>query len=239
DPLPGRQRIHVEATMVAHPELGGHEALVLEPGQRPAERVRDGHPTLVIDRMLEVAPEHPTRRGGLPHVPRLHHLTPHRPTARRHVHLRGSHCQGNFCAKSTPGERRPPEEVCKPDSVPPPRKRGQQPFVWSPGCPGDRATDPGGAGGPPTPGPGAGSPSYTVLLRVGFTERPPSRADLASSYLAVSPLPRARGPGRSVLCGTFPRLPGAAVDGHPALRSPDFPPASRRAAARPPPARGA
>src|SRR5262249_33811546 len=26
-------------------------------------------------------------------------------------------------------------------------------------------------------------------------------------------------------CGTFPRLPGAAVDGHPALRSPDFPPA--------------
>src|SRR5262249_20029811 len=61
---------------------------------------------------------------------------------------------------------------------------------------------------------------------MGFTERPPSRADLASSYLAVSPLLRARGPGRSVLCGTFPRSPGAAVDGHPALRSPDFPPAS-------------
>src|SRR5439155_6332396 len=35
----------------------------------------------------------------------------------------------------------PPEEVCKPDSVLPPRKREQQPFVWSPGCPGDRATD--------------------------------------------------------------------------------------------------
>src|SRR5262249_19214140 len=68
--------------------------------------------------------------------------------------------------------------------------------------------------------------SYTVLLRVGFTERPPSRADLTSSYLAVSPLLRARGPKRSVLCGTFPRSPGAAVDGHPALRSPDFPPAS-------------
>src|SRR5262249_5914759 len=46
-------------------------------------------------------------------------------------------------------------------------------------------------------------------------------------------------PKRSVLCGTFPRSPGAAVNGHPALRSPDFPPASRRAAARPPPARGA
>src|SRR4029453_3453266 len=94
----------------------------------------------------------------LPHVPRLHHLTPHRPTARRHVHLRGSHCQGNFCAKSTPAERRPPEEVGKPDSVPPPRKRGQQPFVWSPGCPGDRAADPRGTGGPPAPSPEAGAP---------------------------------------------------------------------------------
>src|SRR4029453_4821967 len=175
----------------------------------------------------------------LPHVPRLHHLTPHRPTARRHVHLRGSHCQGNFCAKSTPGARAPPEEVCKPDSVPPPRKRGQQPFVWSPGCPGDRATDPRGAGGPPAPGPEAGSPSYTVLLRVGFTERPPSRADRGGFSLPRSPFPRARGPGGSVLCGTFPRPPGAAVDGHPALWSPDFPPAFRRAAARPPPARGA
>src|SRR5882724_4227042 len=40
------------------------------------------------------------------------------------------------------GRRPPPEEVCKPDSVLPPRKREQQPFVWSPGCPGDRATDP-------------------------------------------------------------------------------------------------
>jgi len=41
---------------------------------------------------------------------------------------------------------------------------------------------------------------------------------------------------RSAFCGTFPRLLGAAVNGHPALRSPDFPPvAKRRAAARPPP----
>src|SRR5207244_9402782 len=40
------------------------------------------------------------------------------------------------------GSAAPPEEVCKPDSVLPPRKREQQPFVWSPGCPGDRATDP-------------------------------------------------------------------------------------------------
>ncbi len=40
------------------------------------------------------------------------------------------------------GKRRPPEEVCKPDSVLPPRSREQQPFVWPPGYPGDRATDP-------------------------------------------------------------------------------------------------
>src|SRR5436309_15350903 len=45
----------------------------------------------------------------------------------------------------------PPEEVCKPDSVLPPRKREQQPFVWSPGCPGDRATDPRERTGSPRP----------------------------------------------------------------------------------------
>jgi hypothetical protein len=67
---------------------------------------------------------------------------------------------------------------------------------------------------------------YAVLLRVGFTEHPPSRADLVSSYLAVSPLLRTRGPQRSSLCGTFPRSLGAAVSGHPALWSPDFPPAA-------------
>src|SRR5262249_35236905 len=157
--------------MVAHPELGGHEALVLEPGQRPAERVRDGHPTLFIDRMLEVAPEHSTRRGGLPHVPRLHHSTPHRPTARG-IYTPAGRAARVTCVRSgrAGGGCRPPEEVCKPDSVPPPRKRGQQPFVWSPGCPGDRATDPRGSGGPPAPGPEARLPSYTVLLRVGFTE---------------------------------------------------------------------
>src|SRR5262245_29041410 len=66
--------------MRADAELGGHEALVLEPGERLAELDRDGHPTLVIDRMLEVAPEHPTDCGeSSPHT-RLH-LTPPSPTA--------------------------------------------------------------------------------------------------------------------------------------------------------------
>ena len=89
-------------------------------------------------------------------------------------------------------QNRPPEEVCKPDSVLPPRTRKQQPFIWPPGCPGDRATDPRERTGHPRPAE-AGPPSYAVLLRVGFTERPPSRAGLASSYLAVSPLLRTRG----------------------------------------------
>src|SRR5207244_3527028 len=47
-----------------------------------------------------------------------------------------------FSRRGGLGAAPPPEEVCKPDSALPPRKREQQPFVWSPGCPGDRATDP-------------------------------------------------------------------------------------------------
>jgi len=62
------------------------------------------------------------------------------------------------------------------------------------------------------------------LLRVGFTERPLSRAELVSSYLTVSPLLTDVSPQRSPFCGTFPRSRGAVVNGHPALRSPDFPP---------------
>ena len=45
----------------------------------------------------------------------------------------------------------PPEEVCKPDSVRPPIKRTQQPFILPPGCPGDRATDPRERAGNPRP----------------------------------------------------------------------------------------
>ena len=66
--------------MLADAELGGHEAPLLEPGERLAELDRDGDPTLVIDRMFEVAPEHPTDCRDLP----LHtglHLTPPNPTA--------------------------------------------------------------------------------------------------------------------------------------------------------------
>src|SRR5690349_20025669 len=87
--------------------------------------------------------------------------------------------------------RGPPEEVSKPDFVTPTQRWAQQPFIWSPGCPGDRATDPRNRTGSPCRPLRAGV-LYTVLLRVGFTERPPSRADLLSSYLTISPLLRAR-----------------------------------------------
>ena len=59
--------------MPADAELGGDEALVLEPGQHLAELDRDGHPTLLVDTVLEVASEHPTSRGRSPLIPRLHH----------------------------------------------------------------------------------------------------------------------------------------------------------------------
>src|SRR5690348_1376213 len=44
-----------------------------------------------------------------------------------------------------------------------------------------------------------------TLLRVGFTEPPQSPAALVVSYTTVSPLPRLT-PGRSVFCGTVPRV---------------------------------
>src|SRR6516162_11203533 len=45
-----------------------------------------------------------------------------------------------------------------------------------------------------------------TLLRVGFTEPPQSPAALVVSYTAVSPLPRVQDAGRSVFCGTVPRV---------------------------------
>src|ERR1700722_15962165 len=45
-----------------------------------------------------------------------------------------------------------------------------------------------------------------TLLRVGFTKPPQSPAALVVSYTAVSPLPRVPDAGRSVFCGTIPRV---------------------------------
>ena len=97
DPLPCRERVHVEAAMRRASRTWWPRGA--RPGARTAPRGTGfGTATRPLSSTAcsEVAPEHPTRRGGLPHVPRLHHLTPHRPTARRDVHPRGSHCQGNF-----------------------------------------------------------------------------------------------------------------------------------------------
>src|SRR5438094_541017 len=78
--------------------------------------------------------------------------------------------------------------------------------VWSPGCPGDRATDPRERTGSPRLASRPEPPSYAVLLRVGFTERPLSRADLVSSYLTVSPLLRARRRGAVSFLWHFPPI---------------------------------
>ena len=67
--------------------------------------------------------------------------------------------------------------------------------------------------------------SYSALLRVGFAEPARSPAPLVSSYLTVSPLPFRR----TAVCFLWHwsvRLPALAVSQHPALRSPDFPPAA-------------
>ena len=71
--------------------------------------------------------------------------------------------------------------------------------------------------------------SYSVLLRVGFTEPPASPPELVSSYLTVSPLPweTSHFPRRFAFCGTF--LPVTRTGRYPApcpmelgLSSPPF-----------------
>ena len=120
----------------------------------------------------------------------------------------------------------PPEEVSKPDSVLPPRKREQRSFVWSPGCPGDRATDPRERTGRPRPASRPDLPPTRSCSGWGLPSvRPHERTWRAlTSPFHLRPVPG--GAGLSPFCGTFPRSLGAAVSGHPALWSPDFPPAA-------------
>ena len=79
-----------------------------------------------------------------------------------------------------------------------------------------------------------GSPqtlSYSVLLRMGFAWLPMSPPGPVSSYLTVSPLPPNANAGGGLLSvalsSSSPRL---GVTQHPALWSPDFPPAAPSAA---------
>jgi len=85
-------------------------------------------------------------------------------------------------------------------------------------CSRPQATNPRVRGGPPL------SPSYLVLLRMGFTRLPQSPGIPVGSYPAISPLPRLRRGGIFSVALSFssPRLD---VTQHPALWSSDFPPA--------------
>ena len=68
---------------------------------------------------------------------------------------------------------------------------------------------PAGSGGPPSNACAAARLAprgLLTLLRVGFTEPPRSPGALVVSYTTVSPLPRAGCAGRSVFCGTVPRV---------------------------------
>jgi hypothetical protein len=71
-------------------------------------------------------------------------------------------------------------------------------------------------------GPSSNFP-YLVLLRMGFTQLPPSPGGLVSSYLTLSPLlPEYSGGGFLSVALSFPS-PGLGITQHPVLRSPDFP----------------
>ncbi len=71
---------------------------------------------------------------------------------------------------------------------------------------------------------------YLALLRMGFTEHPASPPNLVSSYLTLSPLPAIALATAGGLLSVALSLgsPPVPVRNHPALRSPDFPPARRR-----------
>jgi len=83
--------------------------------------------------------------------------------------------------------------------------------------PAGSSDQPDGLGGPPL------TPSYLVLLRMGFTELPESPPTLVRSYRTLSPLVPQRGAGLLSVALSL-GSPPPAVSRHPALCSPDFPP---------------
>ena len=127
------------------------------------------------------------------------------------------------------------EPACKPDPVRPPRGG---PATISLGARAPRRRSPAPCGLPgSSDGPSSNAPCL-ALLRVGLAEPARSPVPLVSSYLTVSPLPRATERARrSALCCASARSPPPGSPQHPALRSPDFPRPIRRstAAARPAP----
>jgi hypothetical protein len=100
------------------------------------------------------------------------------------------------------------EPACRPGSVHPLARAGGHPSGTAVAGSLVRSTREHRAGHPQTLAQEAGA-SLLTLLRVGFTEPPGSLRALVVSYTTVSPLPRTwpkPGPGRSVLCGTVPRV---------------------------------
>ena len=75
--------------------------------------------------------------------------------------------------------------------------------------------------------------SLLTLLRVGFTEPPGSLRALVVSYTTVSPLPPDESGGGLFSVALSRGSPRVGVTDHPALRSPDLPRHTHRAA-RPP-----
>jgi hypothetical protein len=97
------------------------------------------------------------------------------------------------------------EPACRPGSVRPLARGGDHPSGTAVADSLVRPTREHRAGRPQTLAQGTVVP-LLALLRVGFTEPPQSPAALVVSYTTVSPLPLRQTQGRSVFCGTFPRV---------------------------------
>src|SRR5882757_6354433 len=98
---------------------------------------------------------------------------------------------------------------------------GWRSFLWAGDCSTAQATIPEASRA-------GSSASYLVLLRMGFG----MRARLLARRWALTPPFHPCPNGRSVFCATFRGSLRAAVNGHPALWSPDFPLSLRKAIAR-------
>jgi hypothetical protein len=122
------------------------------------------------------------------------------------------------------------EGIGKPDSVPPSQRPGATTIPLVPSLPAGscdltRGFCREGLPGPTTTRVAKGRTPLFGLAPDGVCPHRGSHPGGARSYLAFSPLPpfgRSQW-RRSFFCGTFPRSLGAAVNGHPVLRSPDFP----------------
>ena len=126
------------------------------------------------------------------------------PAAWRKFAHRVKHSLG--CGNSLTAVRRggAGESACRPGSVRPLARGGGHPSGTAVADSLVRPTREHRAGRPRSLAQGTVAPLLT-LLRVGFTEPPQSPAALVVSYTTVSPLPPlAR--GRSVFCGTVPRV---------------------------------